>query len=73
MENEGEKKSLAISENRHYICGFCEYEFDAIATFSGNNKKNKTSNQIPCPRCTNLIPTWRKAMLPNGSHYHEGR
>jgi hypothetical protein len=71
--NEGRNKALGVSQKRHYVCGFCGCEWDAVANFSGDNKKNKISNQTSCPRCTNFVPTWRKVKLPDGSHYHEGR
>jgi len=52
---------------RKYKCGYCGHEFEANATKSlgalnekTNRRKNSQSNQIKCPNCLNLLPTWER-------------
>ena len=51
-------KTIVKNKKYHCLCG-CDFEADAIYISEG---KQSISNQIKCPKCLNLIPTWEKEL-----------
>ncbi len=49
--NDGSFKNL-------YRCGYCRYEFEQTVKKSEGMKHSVVSDQVTCPRCTNMLPTW---------------
>jgi len=47
-----------IKKQIKYKCEWCEHEFEAEAQYS--NLGRGISNQIKCPKCYRLVPTWKK-------------
>lgn len=55
-----------MKELKEYICLWCDCYFTAEAKYTtGNGKKGSGSNQIRCPNCHNLIPTFKKERTGN--------
>jgi len=40
-----------------YKCGWCKCEFTSHVFYDPDSK---ISSQVRCPRCLNLIPTWKR-------------
>lgn len=45
-----------VKELKDYICGYCLYSFKQEVMIS--NEKNKPSDTVTCPRCTNILKTY---------------
>jgi hypothetical protein len=72
----------------HYKCQWCGHEFDRMAYYERggfrdgksflNQKKKAYSSIIRCPKCQNLIPTWKKEKVEDAhgvgrQHIHPDR
>ena len=55
---------MPLQINKKYKC-WCGYEFEAMAYYEGAAKKSAGSNQIICPNCGRIIPTWEKELTGN--------
>lgn len=59
---------MAISnyQEKNYICQWCNRRFSKdVIYFTGDGKKSNGSNQVRCPNCNGLIPTWKKEETGN--------
>lgn len=60
-------------KKKEYVCPWCDEHFTRFVIYSPNfdthTMKQKTkgiiSSQVSCPKCHNLIPTWKKEELKN--------
>lgn len=47
-----------MKEKKHYICGYCGFEFDQEVRKINIVNKQHISDQVKCVKCNNFLKTW---------------
>ena len=59
--------------NKQYHCDWCHHEFKQFVRYevghidphnpNSKGKKGSISDQVKCPKCYRLIPTWHRTLI----------